>query len=48
MSALFMVAGALATVALLAAGLSLPGVLLVLGLANLAVLAGAWRRPGDR
>jgi len=39
LSALFMVAGALVTVALLAVGLRVPGVLLVLGLVNLAALA---------
>jgi acyl-[acyl-carrier-protein]-phospholipid O-acyltransferase/long-chain-fatty-acid--[acyl-carrier-protein] ligase len=40
LSALFMVVGALVTVALLAAGLDVPGVLLVLGLANLAAALG--------
>ena len=43
LSALFMVAGAGVTVALLAAGLDVPGVLLVLGIANLmAALGTLW------
>ncbi|MEJ0069340.1 MAG: hypothetical protein WDO24_12130 [Pseudomonadota bacterium] len=44
LAALFMVVGALATVALLAAGLSVTGVILGLGLANLGVVGAAWRR----
>jgi hypothetical protein len=44
LSALFMVVGALATVALLAVGLGVGGVMLVLGLANLGIVGGALLR----
>jgi hypothetical protein len=48
LNALFMVAGALVVVAMLAAGTGVPAVFLVLALVNALIALGLWRRLKTR